>query len=256
MARRVTSRSDSGQAYLYTCAGKYRHGQLMTMLLAENPKRDRTIIVDEESALEYALVEFSLWYAKDEALEKSLKLDTSSADDFFHWPGLRYFLMNYEQHLHPHKTILIDRITNSRREGKSGDYLSVEHLWANQNRAGEGENDRQADWFQKRRLGNFVLLELRLNIQGSAAGIEQKIAHYLGGDGDEPATELHQVRIAANEASEVLAEQSTWTRSKNYYLGLYQNINDRMERRMIAFALERWSVKDYAGYAQIVADAE
>lgn len=256
MAPRVTSRNDSGQADLYTYAAMYRHGQLIQHLLSFDAKLDRAIVVDEETALEYALVEFALWYSNDEILEKSLRLDNGSADDFFHWAGLRYFLMNYEQHLNPHKTILIDRITNSRRDVKSGDYLSVEHLWAQQNRSAEGENNRQVDQFEKRRLGNFVLLELRLNIQGADSSIEQKLSRYLDGVNDEPATELHQVRIAAKTARDVLAEQSSWTRSKNYYLSLYKNINDRREEAMVKFALDRWSVKAYAGYALLSVEPE
>jgi Protein of unknown function DUF262/Protein of unknown function (DUF1524) len=256
MSRNATRRNDSGQADLYAYAANYRHGTLVQYLLSWNSELNREIVVDEESALVYALVEFTLSYSTEEGFEKSLRLDSGSSDDFFHWTGLRYFLMSYEQHLNPHKTILIDRITNSRSEVRTGDYLSIEHIWAQQNRSAEGENNRQIDLFEKRRLGNLALLELRLNIQGSDAGIEQKISRYLDGIGEEPATELHQVRIAAKTARDVLAEQSNWTRSKNYYLGLYKTINDRREESMIKFALERWSVKDYACYELLSAEAE
>ena len=47
-------------------------------------------------------------------------------------------------------------------------------------------------------------------------------------------------------------------RSKNYYLSLHREINDRAEKRMISFALKRWALKDYVGYAELKkrADAE
>ncbi len=66
-------------------------------------------------------------------------------------------------------------------------YLSVEHMWAAENRNVQGENNRAIDWFEKRRLGNFVLLELRLNIQASNTSLEENLVHYMG-RGDEPQT--------------------------------------------------------------------
>jgi hypothetical protein len=47
--------------------------------------------------------------------------------------------MNYEAELQLNKTIQIDKIRLSRSEGKTADYLSVEHLWATDNRNSAGE---------------------------------------------------------------------------------------------------------------------
>jgi hypothetical protein len=171
----------------------------------------------------------------------------------FDWSGLRYFLMSYEQSLQPNKTLLIDKITRSRDEGRTRDYYSVEHLWATENRNGQGENNRPQDRFEKRRLGNFVLLELRLNIQGYNDNLEDKLPRYLnGGDKDEPPTELEQVRRVAIIAKQILKRLANNYRSKGYYLELHKAINDTQEKDYIAFALKRWSINKYLCFRKLI----
>lgn len=250
MARNVTSRTDTGQGYLYSYAAAYYHNRLLNNIPEAERKLRRCRLEDDHQALEYRLVEFALWLASDNVLESSLKLEKDSNDDFYSWGGLRYFLMNYEQELQPNKTIQIDKIKLARSEVKSADFLSVEHRWATENRNAEGENNRAVDKFEKRRLGNFVLLELRLNIQASNADLEEKIKHYLG-KGDEPATDLEQVRKMIRDSKAVLKDMSDRIRSKNYYLSLHRDINDRTETRMISFALRRWALNDYIGYSEL-----
>ncbi len=256
LARNITVRNDTGQGDLYAYAAGYFHSSLLFGVPEDERKLRQGEILNDHDALEYRLVEFALWHSPDSLLEASLKLDEGSSDDFYKWGGLRYFLMNYEQYLQPHKTIQIDKITLARSEGKSADYLSVEHRWAVENRNVEGENNRSIDNFEKRRLGNFVLLELRLNIQAGNASLEEKLANYLGGDGDEPPTDLEQVRKMAKDAKRVLADMTDWTRSKNYYLSLHKEINTRVEERLQKFALNRWSLKEYVGFKELKSRAE
>ncbi|HAV37392.1 MAG TPA: DUF262 domain-containing protein [Massilia sp.] len=250
MARGMTARNDTGQGDLYGYAAAYYHGDLLAGIPEEERKLRKQTLQDDEQALEYRLVEFALAYCPDSKLESSLKLEQDSSEDFYDWGGLRYFLMNYEQALQPHKTIQIDKITLARKEGKSADYLSVEHRWAVENRNEQGENNRAIDRFEKRRLGNFVLLELRLNIQASNASLEEKLAHYMGKD-EEPQTDLQQVRKMVRDAEAVLKEMKNVTRSKNYYLNLHRKINDQAEERFAKFALKRWTLKDYLGFSEI-----
>jgi hypothetical protein len=164
--------------------------------------------------------------------------------------------MSYEQDLQPKKTIKIDKILMARREGKPADYLSVEHRWAVEYRNGAGENDREVDDFERRRLGNFVLLELRLNIQGSDGSLDDKYIKYIDGKGKEPPTDLQQVRQMFKETRRVLKELDGRNRSKNYYLELNRLINDRVEKSLSEFALRRWSLKNYLGYKQLKVRAE
>lgn len=247
MARKITERNDSGQGDLYNYAAAYYHKELLSAVPMNERKLGKDTLTDDDQALEYRLVEFALWFATDERFLESFRLEKNSPDDFFRWTGLRYFLMSYEQYLQPNKTIPIDKIVLSRAEGKSADFLSVEHRWAVGNRSGKGENDRTVDSFEKRRLGNFTLLELRVNIQAGKASLDDKIEHYLGKD-KEPGTDLQQVKIMVREAKKILKEIERRPRTKNYFLELHRTISDKQEEALCRFARKRWSLQDCIGY--------
>jgi len=255
MARNMTKRNDTGQANLYYYAAQYFHDELLADLTDEEKKLKERSIESQENALEYRLVQFVLLHATDGRFKDSFVLEEGSPDNFYHWGGLSYFLMNYEVHLQPNKTIPVEKILLSRKEGKSADYLSVEHLWATQNRNLDGENNRKIDEFEKRRLGNFVLLELRLNIQGSADSLDLKLPRYLDGFDENPPTDLAQVRKMARDDNNVAKEISGWTRSKKFFLERYRRLNDLQEKRFVAFAEKRWSVKDCLGYKKLQREA-
>jgi len=257
MARNIVKRNDSGQGELYSFASSYYREKIIDLIAEQDRKIGRAIIEDDHQALEYKLVEFVMYYSPDAPFERSLTLESKGNDDFYKWSGLRYFLMSYEQKLQPKRSIQIDQITLARSEGKSGDYLSVEHRWAVKNRSGEGENNRIVDEFQKRRLGNFVLLELRLNIQGGNGSLEDKQECYVAGKGEEPPTNLQQVRRMFKDAitaKDEFADQGR--RLKNYYLALNTRINDLAEDRLRGFALTRWSLEKYLGYKELKKRAE
>jgi len=252
MARNMTARNDTGQGDLYGCASRYYHDELLEDFSEKDRQLGKQLIESQEDALEYSLIKFIQWHAADERFKNSFILEQGSPDDFYRWGGLRYFLMNYEVKLQPNKTIPISKIMLSRKEGKSADYLSVEHLWAVENRNGDKENNRKVDNFEKRRLGNFVLLELRLNIQGSKDGLEQKLSRYLN---DENPTDLEQVRKMAKEAKKLLSDSFKKTRSKNYFLRFHHNLNNDQEKRYVDFAMDRWAIKKFLGYRQSVMHA-
>jgi len=255
MARNITARNDTGQGALYWYASRYYHDGLLEGLTEEDKKLGKRSIESQEDALEYYLVAFIFWHAADERFISSFQLEPESPDDFYRWGGLRYFLMNYEAKLQPNKTIPIDKILLSRKDGKSADYLSVEHLWALENRNQEGQNNRKIDKFEKRRLGNFVLLELRLNIQGNKDNLELKLPKYVKGSTSEPPTDLEQVRKMARDAKNLIGEFSKETRSKNYFLKLHHELSKLQEKRYIDFAKDRWSIKKYLGYKQLVKES-
>jgi hypothetical protein len=255
LARDITQRNDTGQGDLYYFASTYYHGILLDDFTAEERHVGRRAIESNEDALEYFLVRFTLNYSSDERFKSSFTLETESPFDFYGWSGLRYFLMSYEQKLQPNKDIQIDKILLFRKDGRSADYLSVEHLWARENRNQDGENNRRVDELEKRRLGNFVLLELRLNIQGGNDGIEEKLPRYLDGFEEEQPTDLAQVRRMARDARVVLKKFEDKKRAKNYYLESYRELNSLQEQRYIDFAEKRWSLNQFLGYRQLVNDA-
>lgn len=135
IANGMTFRKDTGQGDLYQYASRYYYGNLLDSSIAvENRVVEQTILADDDQALEYLLVSFTQNLAHDGWFEASFYLDGKSSFDFYKWRGIRYFLMNYESSLQRNKTINTDKILKSRSSGKTNDYLSVEHLWATENR--------------------------------------------------------------------------------------------------------------------------
>lgn len=259
MARNMTARNDTGQGDLYYFASRYYHDALLADFSPEQRKLTaKRSLETEEDALEFCLVRFTLWMANDERFKQSFVLDSSVPNDYYHfdfyrWDGIRYFLMSYEAKLQPNRTISIDKILLSRLNSKSGDYLSVEHIWATANRNAEDENNRTKDTFQRRRLGNFVLLDLRSNIKGSNEDLEVKVDQY--NQGDEP-SDLTQVRSMVKDASAALKALEGKNRNKSYYLELHRTLNDRQEARFVEFAEKRWALKGFLGYNQLLKQAE
>ena len=249
IANGMTSRKDTGQGDLYQYASRYYYGSLLENSIAvENRVVGKTTLTNDDQALEYLLVSFTQNLAHDGWFEASFYLDDKSSFDFYGWRGLRYFLMNYESSLQPNKTINIDKILKSRSSGKTNDYLSVEHLWATENRNFEGQNCREVDRYQKRRLGNFVLLELRLNIQGTNDDAWIKADRYLEGFEQEAPTDLYHVRLAGKIVRKTFNTMSDVKKPINYYSDFYSEIIGEQEERYIKFAMKRWSLKGYIGY--------
>ncbi|HFX6346364.1 TPA: DUF262 domain-containing protein [Acinetobacter nosocomialis] len=249
IANGMTFRKDTGQGDLYQYASRYYYGSLLNSFIAEeNRVIGKTTLTNDDQALEYLLVSFTQNLAHDGWFEASFYLDGKSSFDFYGWRGLRYFLMNYESSLQPNKTINIDKILKSRSSGKTNDYLSVEHLWATENRNFEGQNCREVDRYQKRRLGNFVLLELRLNIQGTNDDAWIKADRYLEGFEQEAPTDLYHVRLAGKSVRKTFNTMSDVKKTINYYSDFYSEIIGEQEERYIKFAMKRWSLKGYIGY--------
>ena len=257
IANGMTFRKDTGQGDLYQYASRYYYG---TLLNHHKVEEERTVgkieLVNDNQALEYLLVSFTQNLAHDGWFEASFYLDGKSSFDFYKWRGIRYFLMNYESSLQPNKTINIDKILKGRSAGKTNDYLSVEHLWATENRNFEGQNCREVDRYQKRRLGNFVLLELRLNIQGSNDDAWVKADRYLEGFEQEAPTDLYHVRLVGKSVRKTVNAMSDVKKTINYYSEFYNEIIEEQEERYIKFAMKRWSLKGYIGYKKQVEEVE
>lgn len=257
IANGMTSRKDKGQGDLYQYASKYYYGNLLKHCVSDDERSiGKVELINDDQALEYLLVSFTQNLAHDGWFEASFDLDGKSSFDFYNWRGIRYFLMNYESSLQPNKTINIDKILKSRSSGKTNDYLSIEHLWATQNRNFDGQNCREIDNYQKRRLGNFVLLELRLNIQGNDDDIWIKADRYLEGFEQEAPTDLYHVRLAGKSVWKAVKAMSDVKKTINYYSDFYNEIINEQEERYIKFAMKRWSLKGYIGYKKYKEELE
>lgn len=241
VAQGITARSDSGQGSLYDWAKAYYQNEWSSV----EPESCGGITVDsQEKWLEWELCDFVQNYSSDEAFENSFYLQEGGYYDFYHWGGLRYFLMCYEADIQPKKTIPIDKILLGRYEGKTNDYYSIEHVWAQKNRSGDSQNDRPQDYWTKRRLGNFVLMEMGINIRAQDLDIEDKLNIYF--DQEQP-TDLQQVRLLEKDARKAVKKvNKNYSRyTKNRYYNLYSQMCDAQEGRFVEFALRRWSITEF-----------
>lgn len=161
--------------------------------------------------------------------------------DFGGWRGIKYFLSCYEAFHRQSKTTHIDSILQKRSAGKTGDYLSLEHIWATRHIV--DENDKDARSYQKRRLGNFMLLEMDMNIRGSNQPIDEKIPVYEHGPSGKniPGSELAQVKevIRLYKAYPKLSENNIG------YFDLHKSLADLREQKFKKFWRKEWSFEPW-----------
>ena len=246
-------RSDWGQGPLFSIAAKYWYGK--TMAPDERDWSHLELSPDQE--LERRLVWFTLVRsgATDEHIKEGLDLESDDPYDFSQWSGLRYFLISYEQYRNPKKTIEIDQILARRDSMKSGDYYSLEHIWATKHDPG-GDADRKSDWI-RRRLGNYCLLELHLNIIGRNQGIDKKIELYRDGNprkdllGSDLAQVSELIRIAGEKIA--ICGVHGLKDTHNGYRAVHEAICDKREKSFMVFAEERWPLAHFDGYHDALA---
>jgi len=243
MTRNGAKRTDSGQAWLFWLSHK---------LFAE----DKTWIkkYEDESEEKYKGVAGAVIgqlydvvdeYCNDDKLEDGLLLKQSDNDDFYKWAGIRYFLMCYEQYINPKRTIRIEDILKKKTDGKSLDLPSIEHIWAKANEITGSRHKKDKDGHTKRRLGNFVLLELGINIQAQDFDLVKKVKIYDGDNSDGDKSRLKQVHLLIKDFHKVFEKLNEEYTKKvaNFSRKLSVQSIEQNEDRYIKFAKKRWSVK-------------
>lgn len=168
-------------------------------------------------------------------------LDTNQ--DFYRWRGLRYFLVNYEQHLDGGRKINIDLVKQKRDStSRHNDYFSIEHIYA-QNCVITG-NDELETARQKRRLGNFMLLELGINSSVSNNPIEDKLEHLELNANKEQGTKLAQAGRLFEDFEEIFGQKPRDYKKRlktKTRFNRYTKLLDLVEARLIEFAEKRWA---------------
>lgn len=240
MTRNGAKRTDSGQAWLFWLAHKF---------FSKDEKHIKK--EQDEYELEYKniagfviahLYDIVEKYCDDDKFEDGLVLKKSDKDDFYDWGAIRYFLMNYEQYVNPKKTIEIEKILKKRVKGKSLEFLSLEHVWAVANQIKGSRNRKDEDGHSKRRLGNFLLLELAINIQASKYELEKKVKIYDGKNSDEAKSSLKQVHSLIKDYNSIIKAQDAKRKTQNFYRKITVQTINKNEGRYIAFAMKRWSI--------------
>ncbi len=160
---------------------------------------------------------------------------------------MRYFLARYEEKLKHKARLQCDcpRLLKKREDVKDtpNQYLSVEHIWAQQNRNPPFPHTVK----EKRRLGNFVLMGMIANIKQSKDDILDKVNKLIEeNEVGKGSLDMHQVAELRKLMNEVLATDyiNSWKRkTDNYYRDLSMIMNDIRETTLIKFALKTWKIK-------------
>lgn len=217
-------RSDSGQCTLYGYANKFQN--------------DLNYSAD---ALQEDLYNFVKIWSSVKKIKECLTLDKDSNYDFCSWRGLRYFLARYEEYLNlsNNKTFDVTTIKKRVNDGKTGDFLSIEHIWASENRTNFADKNHIA----KRRLGNFILLELNTNISVGNNDISEKLSDFQDIDKRVSIirnTSLLQAKELAIIHNDVLEKLGKRKRYKYYYIDEGMWLDNIREEKLIKFALNTW----------------
>jgi hypothetical protein len=115
------------------------------------------------------------------------------------------------------------------------------------------DNNRAQDKFQKRRLGNFTLLELRINSILKHGDISEKIDTLCEEKASADVSHLVHVKKMCEDGRATIKELGVRRKGKDYYRDISKLLNDKQEKRYIDFATRRWSTQDYFGYKHILA---
>lgn len=193
------------------------------------------------------LIGFTMHNCSERKFIQSLTIDNDEADDYYHWKGIRYFLASFEEYKQEQvkTTFDIHEILKQRADAtvKNNDFLSLEHIWASENRSDYFGNNHK----EKRRLGNFVLLGLSKNIQLSKDDIPNKINELNTYDkekgfGHIPLTQVTDLKNLSKEATTYVDSNIQKKKTQNYYKYISMFINDSRETEMVQFALKKWKL--------------
>ena len=231
----IAGRSDSGQGELFRYANTFFN-----------------YFGEEEGGIKYDvhwlkenLKNFIQNNANDKSFIENLTLDKDESGNFYDWVGLKFFLASYEEKLRKgnKKSSNLLRIMAPQNADARNDFYQQEHIWAVEDYA--RIQDKENLDVNKRRLGNFLLLEESLNSKVKNKPPEEKVK-WLYFEDPKKASDTQMIRELKeffNEAKE--AEEESKIRkykTKNYWLNVYKRFLDRREEEMINFALERWKV--------------
>ena len=245
MTTNGASRTDSGQGKLYSIAhGFFSSFGGNSWWLRNATENDEIQYEDNVSVLISKLGQLVNNIIPDKSFVDGFKLEPDENYDFYKWKGIRYFLMNYERQINSKRTIKIENILLSRQKGKSNDYCSIEHVWAQKNKSKKKFHNGE-DVFQKSRLGNFILLELGINSQARHKDIWDKVEIYSTINTGDDKSVLKQVDYLIDDFKNVkvlIDKKHEKRKGVNYHYEMHTNTISKNEERLIAFAEKRWSL--------------
>lgn len=229
----IANRADTSQGDLFWFAHKFfnSYNQL---------NEEKTLIYDV-SWLVDELKKFIENKASDHLFIEYLTLDKDEDYDYYGWNNIRFFLANYEEFLrkkHDRSTDL-NKILAPQNKNSKNDYYHKEHIWAKK----EFSVRKDEIDINKRRLGNFVLLEPSINISVSNDRVENKIDEYFKKTQDTPDTYMLRELKQLFDKSQNEINNIRTNKTRQFWYKLYEIFLDKREEKLINFALDRWKVE-------------
>ena len=222
----ISGRADSGQGELFHLAHAFYHEEINKRELKEK------------------LISFIDNNADDYTFVKYMTLDRDEAGDYYGWEGIRFFLANYEKSLREkvNQNFDLKDAFAPTDPNYFNDSFDLEHIWAT--REWTIIDDRNDPDINKRRLGNFLLLEKGVNQSVGNMRVEDKMEEYFNSYRVMPRNEMiREMTKMFKSSKEKWDEDSGYTRQTKYYwYGLYDSFFDKREEKMINFAINRWRV--------------
>lgn len=232
----IAGRSDSGQGELFVYANKFFNN-------FGEEEEGKTIDV---RWLKEQLIKFVDEKANDKSFVEHLTLDKDEAGDYYSWVGLKFFLASYEEYLQETqaKSTDLQKFIASRNPDAPNDFYHREHIWAVGDDTKKIESKEGLD-VNKRRLGNFLLLNEGLNIKVSDEPPEIKMTLYFDIDKNTPNTlMIQELQKFFDDAKEEIESKGRKNRTKVYWHNVYKRFLDKREEEMVNFALKRWRVSE------------
>ncbi len=234
----IAKKSDAGQGHLFKLAYRFFND------FEWDSEGERIDVRWLKGKLEKFIHE----HADDRKFIECLTLDKDGDQDYYHWKGLKYFLASYERELQKEqgKSINFPKIMASRNPETPNDFFHKEHILAQAyNQLDDVKNSKDANKLSlnKRRLGNFMLLNEGLNIKVGNEPPEKKIKSYFNVEENTPNTLMIHELPKFFDKAQVNEDETGWTnKTKKYWINVYTRFFDIREEKMINFALKRWRV--------------
>jgi len=234
----VTKRADTYQGDLFWFAKHFYHKNVSYKANLPYPENDDPYGVD---ALRLDMINFIQANAPVRKIVEGLTLDANEDYNYHGWIGLFYFLANYEYSHFERKRKRIAGIMQDNYGSKfsSHDRFEREHIWAWDNRSDSFISNE--DKHEKKRLGNFVLLEKGINASIKNADITAKILDYTSDQNGSQFMMVRELQSQFAKAKEMMDPTGRVTHI--WWLCLHAHINDIREEKMVNWALKRWYVE-------------
>jgi len=268
----VTKRSDKHQTMLFSWSHQLyinniydidENNELYAYLDKDIIDRVDLIALDK---LEHYFKAFIKRYCSTEEFVKSLTLDLGEGYNYYQWPGLKLFLANYEVYLankYEDTENITDYLKPKGEEDQGNDPYEREHIWAKKNR-----DEIKNSIHEKSRLGNFVLLQKKLNITASTsdlASFEKIPKTYLKNDNrklkikiyeefQKPLRQVKELQGFHDNAKHFVEDSKR--NYENRFFDYYQEIIDLRETELITFAFDRWGIDDKEKKLKYIIDSK